>query len=132
MTERLILLGLLVVVVIPPTIGAILRSRPTGRERERRRRLKVNGAGRLIDGVVTDVEDKTLFYSYSIRGVAYRASQDVSTLDDVIDWDRSSMFGPVMLKYEPRNPANSIVACEEWSGLRSRDTLPDTEEARTG
>jgi len=24
------------------------------------------------------------------------------------------------MKYDPRNPANSIVLCEQWSGLRTR------------
>ena len=28
-------------------------------------------------------------------------------------------FGPATVKYSPRNPANSIVICEEWSGLRA-------------
>jgi hypothetical protein len=29
-----------------------------------------------------------------------------------------SDLGPVSVKYDPRNPANSIVVSEEWSGLR--------------
>ena len=29
-----------------------------------------------------------------------------------------SGLGPVAVKYDPRNPANSIVLAEEWSGLR--------------
>ena len=28
-------------------------------------------------------------------------------------------IGPVSIKYDPRNPANSIVLSEEWSGLRT-------------
>ena len=30
------------------------------------------------------------------------------------------LVGPVTLKYSTRNPANSIIICEEWSGLRQR------------
>jgi len=29
------------------------------------------------------------------------------------------LIGAVTLKYSPRNAANSIVVCEEWSGLRT-------------
>jgi len=29
-----------------------------------------------------------------------------------------SVIGPAQVKFDPRNPANSIVLCEEWSGLR--------------
>jgi hypothetical protein len=28
------------------------------------------------------------------------------------------MIGPVSVKYDPRNPANSIVISEQWNGLR--------------
>jgi hypothetical protein len=28
------------------------------------------------------------------------------------------LIGPASLKYAPRNPANSILICERWSGLR--------------
>jgi len=34
--------------------------------------------------------------------------------------DRMSMVGPASVKYDPRNPANSIVLCEQWSGLRGK------------
>jgi hypothetical protein len=32
----------------------------------------------------------------------------------------AALAGPAIVKYIPRNPANSIVICEEWSGLRAR------------
>jgi hypothetical protein len=28
-----------------------------------------------------------------------------------------ALLGPALVKFDPRNPANSIVICEEWSGL---------------
>jgi len=30
-----------------------------------------------------------------------------------------SAISPVAVKYDPRNPANSIVIAEEWTGLRA-------------
>jgi hypothetical protein len=87
-------------------------------KRERRRRLAVNSRGRLSDGMVTDVGSDVVYYSYSVRGVEYRASQETSTLTEFLPDDLDRMIGPVTLKYSPRNPANSIVLCEHWSGLR--------------
>jgi len=30
------------------------------------------------------------------------------------------LVGVANLKYSPKNPANSILICEEWSGLRAK------------
>ena len=67
-----------------------------------------------------DVRDNALYYRYSIAGVEYAASQDISGLRELLPPDPSVLIGPATLKYLPANPANSIVICEEWSGLRSR------------
>ena len=32
--------------------------------------------------------------------------------------DPTAVNGVVVVKYDPRNPANSMVLCEQWSGLR--------------
>jgi hypothetical protein len=32
--------------------------------------------------------------------------------------DPGRLIGPASVKYEPANPANSIVLCEGWSGLK--------------
>jgi len=85
-----------------------------------RRRLAVNLHGRLGDATITEVQENTLFYSYSVGGVAYTASQDISQLRSRIPSDLERLIGPASLKYAPRNPANSIIVCEEWSGLRAR------------
>jgi len=98
----------------------LFRSRTTPAERERKRRLAVNGKGRVCDASVIDVRDDALYYRYSIAGVEYTASQDISGLRELLPPDPSVLIGPATLKYLPRNPANSIVICEEWSGLRSR------------
>ena len=78
----------------------------------------VNSRGRLSHGTVTDVGSDVVYYSYAVAGVEYRASQETSTLTQFLPADRDRVIGPVTLKYSPRNPANSIVLCEHWSGLR--------------
>jgi hypothetical protein len=99
-------------------IWIIFHVRRDPKERERRRRLTVHQYGRLGDAMITEVIDDTLYYSYSIRGVVYTASQDISQLKEVLPEDPERLIGPATLKYTPRNPANSIVVCEKWSGVR--------------
>jgi hypothetical protein len=120
--------GLLLVLVILIAVAGIiwlrLRKRPTPQEIERQRRLSIHqdgkiGNGQIID-IVTESEATSIVYSYSIAGVVYTASQDVTDLQDKLPADRMSMVGAVSVKFVPRNPANSIVLCEEWTGLRNR------------
>lgn len=96
------------------------RFRSTPAERERKRRLTLHNEGRLADANVTDINDTVVFYAYTVRGVEYSASQDITSLSARLPEDPSRLLGPAMLKYDPVNPANSIVVCEEWSGLRLR------------
>jgi hypothetical protein len=107
---------------IGAAIFIALRFRKTPQEIERIRRLTVNYSGRMGDGMITDVSDGILFYSYSIRGVEIAASQDVTALRDFLPADFSSLIGPVTLKFMPKNPFDSIVICEEWSGFRKTQT----------
>ena len=100
------------------SIWVISRVRRTAAERERRRRLALHLRGRLGDANVTEVAGDTIYYTYTVHGVSYTASQDISQLRAYIHSDLDRLFGPVSLKYSPRNPANSIVICEQWSGLR--------------
>ena len=102
-------------------IGAAIwwRSRNvTAAEIERRRRMLIHTEGRIIDAMVTDVQDNQLFFSYSISGVDYTASQDVTALSSLLPGNRETLVGPAACKYQRKNPANSIVICEEWSGFR--------------
>ncbi len=115
------------------TISAIVvlkRARKSPHERERKRRWVVNGKGRMGDAIITDVRDNLVIYEYSVRGVTYNASQDVSALSDLLPEDRLSLVGPASLKYHPQNPANSIVICERWSGLRVPTKQPLRQAAR--
>ncbi len=98
---------------------AWLRRRPSDVELERQRRVALNRMGKIADGSVLDVLDCAIEYSYDVRGVGYTATQDISTLQDRMPGDRFSAAGPASVKYDPRNPANSIVLCEDWSGLRT-------------
>lgn len=121
---RLLVLSLSAALVAAAGVVVLLRARQGPAERERRRRLEVARRGRLRDGVVTDVAGDTIYFSYSVMGVEYAASQDVSALRGRLPEDLAAVIGPVTLKYLPANPANSIVACEEWCGLRVQ--VPET------
>jgi len=115
---RVILLAAGAIILMALAAWILHTVRMTPAERERRRREMVNRIGRMKDGVLTDVDETTLYYRYSIMGVEYDNSQDVSDLADCLPADRNGLVGTVTLKYAPRNPANSIVVCEDWSGLR--------------
>ena len=126
--QRLILLGMLAALLIALMAWILLRLRMTPAERERRRRLLVDRVGRMSDGMLTDVDGDTLYFTYTVRGVDYAASQDVSALGGHVPEDRNALIGHVTLKYSPRNPPNSILVCEQWSGLRIGN---QTEEIKT-
>jgi hypothetical protein len=95
-----------------------VRNRPTPDELERRRREAINAGGKICDGEIIEIEGPSIIYSYSVAGVGYTAAQDMTPLESLLPEDLMSMIGPIALKYDPRNPANSIVLCEAWSGLR--------------
>jgi hypothetical protein len=126
----LALLAVLVAAAIAGGLAFAFRKRRDPQERERLRRLEVNEQGRLADGYIVEANTTTIFYSYSVRGVGYTASQDVSTLSDLISGDTERLIGPVSLKYLAANPANSIVICEHWTGLRggAKGSAPAPEE----
>lgn len=92
-------------------------SRITPEERERRRRALLVARGKMGDAVLVEIREDLIFFSYSVRGVEYTASQDVSALKTRVPSDLSALIA-VGVKYLPQNPANSIVVAEDWSGLR--------------
>ncbi len=100
------------------------RRRPSPEELERRRRVQIHQTGKMGDGEIVDVarESSSIVYSYSVAGVVYTASQDLTALESSLPPDVMTMVGPVSVKFDPRNPANSIVICEDWSGLRNRSS----------
>jgi len=96
----------------------LARFRKNPKDKEKRRRLSVNLYGRLGDATITEVQENFVYYEYSVRGVLYTASQDISQLREHIPTDPERLIGLVGMKYSTNNPANSIILCEEWSGLR--------------
>jgi hypothetical protein len=92
-------------------------SKITPEERERRRREALAAHGKMGDASLVEVQEGVIFYAYLVRGVEYTASQDVSRLIGRMPVDLSTV-GAIAVKYDPRNPANSIVIAEQWSGLR--------------
>ena len=113
-------LGLIILAV---WIG-VHAARRNPERRERRRRMYVNRHGRLGEALITEIEGALVYYNYSVQGVQYSASQDIAALRDKLPENLGRLVGSASLKYTVRNPANSILVCEEWSGLRdSRASL---------
>lgn len=108
----------------------VFRKRPTNDEIERQRREALVRSGRIIDGTVFDISDLTeeesgrpggmqlVMYKYEVSGVVYECSQDVSTLGDYLDIHSMRLDFPCSVRYNPHQPANSILVAETWSGLR--------------
>ena len=80
----------------------------------------VNKTTRTTEAKVSEATAEMIHLQYELRGVRYFASQDVSVLGAYLPEDITRLIGPVSAKYDPRNPANSIVVCEDWTGLPSR------------
>lgn len=128
-TWALALIAAVIVLAAGILAWRLLRRRPTPEELERLRRLGIHQKGKLGDGEIIDVEGVAIVYSYSVAGVIYTTSQDAAALEANLPADRMSMVGPVMIKFDPRNPANSIVICEQWSGLRYGESRPSDQPA---
>jgi hypothetical protein len=116
----------------------IYAHRPTPYEIERRRRESLATQGRITDGVILDARTldnrdsvsptpEVLVYSYSLAGLTYNCAQDVSALPDRVLGFRIDQA--VQVRYDPRNPGNSILVSESWSGLWLRPNGLLTDEA---
>jgi len=107
---------------------ALLRRKPkTSDDVEHGRRDWLNTVGRITDGTVIDVQEITtkadrpatmLIYQYDVAGVSYEASQDVTYLRQWINLHSCRLGLPTSVKYDARNPGNSMVIAESWMGLR--------------
>jgi hypothetical protein len=112
-------------------LGLILwrrRKPPTPEELEKRRRLQVCRAGRVAEGLVTDIHGQAIDYVYTVGGMEYRSMQDLSHLTHLLPDGDQFLLGYVSLKYMAGNPANSIVVGEEWSGLRPHTPAAATKQ----
>jgi hypothetical protein len=95
----------------------LLRREISPEEREKRRRLAVSDKRRTLDAYLTEAQPGILHYRYEFRGIEYFASQDVTAIQGLLPAEPERLIGPVSVRFDPNNPANSIVVCEEWSGL---------------
>jgi hypothetical protein len=108
----------IVAVVVISLVVLRVRRRKSPEELERLRRQLVSQSGRVADGVVLELHENTVFYTYKVRGIEYDAAQEISQLRHLLPAEEHRLIGAVNLKYIPDNPANSIVIAEEWCGLR--------------
>ena len=123
-TVRIVVLAVAGAAIVPLAIVGFRHwkaSRVTADERERRRRAMLVERGKMGDAVIVEVRENVIFFTYSVRGVEYTASQDITMLKERVPQDLTSIL-PVAVKYMAQNPANSIVVAEEWSGLRAAKT----------
>jgi hypothetical protein len=101
----------------------MFRHVPDANELEHRRRDMLHSKGKIGDGEIVDVDGAVILYSYSVGGVEYTVGQDASAIEALLPEDRMRMIGPASVRFDPKNPPNSIVVCEEWSGLRLRPVV---------
>ena len=115
------IVGLALVASLLVAAGAfvIFQRRNTPERRELKRRFYVNTQGRLGDAFLLEASTDSIIYEYDVNGVNYNASQDVQLLSAYLPEQPDRLIGPVNIKYMTRNPANSIVVCEHWSGIRA-------------
>jgi hypothetical protein len=104
--------------------------RKSAEEIERARRDHLVLHGRIIDGNVLDWTEQpdssdlgVLHYRYDIAGVTYECAQDLIYLKESIKVDPTCMGMPASVRYDPKNPANSIIVAETWSGLHHQSHL---------
>lgn len=127
----LVLAGVLVLVSAIFGYRAWRLSRVTPEERERRRRVALVARGKMGDATITEMRGELVFYSYDVRGVEYIASQDLTLLRDFLPADLSVLIGSVSVRYDPKNPANSIILAENWTGLRVHGKIEEVRAQRS-
>jgi hypothetical protein len=103
------------------------RKRPTPDEIEFTRRKLLAQEGRIVDGMLEEVREidtadgrrlTMLFFAYRIGGVDYECSQDITALRGRVEISQIRAGFPCSVRYQPGHPQNSIVAAEDWMGIR--------------
>ena len=114
--------------------------RKSPEEIERLRRLDVNRRGRITVGHIVDIVDpdastgqaRLVVYKYEVAGVVYEVAQNISALPELAAAAPTLPGHTASIKYDPKLPTNSILACEEWNGVSlidgNRDSGVGTEE----
>jgi hypothetical protein len=105
------------------------RSRISAEERERRRCAHIVAIGKITEALLVEIKDNLVYYSYDVQRVEYTASQDLSRFagDPGVNFTGVCSMST---KYDPRNPANSIVVAEEWNGLHGANRFMPGEHAK--
>ncbi len=101
--------------------------RKTPEEVERARCLDLHRRGRLTSGEIIDVVEpqadprnhRLVVYRYDVAGVRYEVAQDLTRLPQAYELAQRMLGNAIYLKYDTQQPANSIIACEHWSGIPS-------------
>jgi hypothetical protein len=112
--------------------------RKSPEELERLRRTDIHQHGRLTVGSVIELPEAegedaaapVVIYKYEVAGVIYEVAQDCTGLTEVVcatPWLAGQL---VTVKYDPKNPSNSIIACEEWNGLPKAPALAEVADSQ--
>ncbi len=95
-SDAIIILALgILAVALSALIYRQVRVRRDPVRRERRRRQEVYLTGRLAEGMVLDLDDSCVHYSYTVNSVPYSTAQDFTALEQYLPVDRNSMIGEV-------------------------------------
>ncbi len=124
-SRTLAMLGLGAVTVASIAWYRSSREEPDPLQLERERRDFLASSGRIVDGSITETHwaqsgdttlPNTLIYRYRIAGVTYECAQDVTPLLEQVRNVRTDL--PIQVRFDPRNPGDSIIVAESWSGIR--------------
>lgn len=105
-------------------------------EIERLRRLEINRRGRIVSGQILDFHEpdpgkpgpRLVIYKYDVAGVTYESAQDICALPQMVLLVRRRIGRIISVKVDPRVPANSILACEQWSGVPETERKMNSDE----
>jgi hypothetical protein len=109
-------------------ISFVKKRRLSPAELDRRRRAKILRDSRSAEVTLTDYDGATAQYSYSAGGVVYQSSQDFSLLRTAPP-AAEELTGSIVCRYATKNPGNSLILDESWSGLASsKKSIPNPLE----
>ncbi len=128
-------LGIVVASISAVAVAAVWAWRTVRQRRkdpieiERLRRLGVNACGRIVPGRIVELMEPVtnglveaiLLYEYEVSGVTYEAAQDVSALPEIVAAAPYLPGQTASVKFDPKRPTNSILACEVWHGFPDLD-----------
>ncbi len=118
------------------TWRTLRRRRKDPAEIERLRRLAVNACGRIVLGRILELMELVpdgpagpiLLYEYEVSGVTYQAAQDVSALPEIVAAAPYLPGQTTSVKFDPKQPTNSILVCEVWCGVPDLDRSKRTQD----